>query len=122
VPPTSLEVPVLLGPRDDWFADPVSALRSAVWTVSSRSNRIGLRLDGDTPLRRTEQRDGVELSSEPMLPGAVQVPPNGLPVIFLADGPTTGGYPVVGVVPAAALPALAQARPGTRVRLTPRCA
>lgn len=122
VPPVTLEVPVLLGPRHDWFDDPASALRAAVWTVGSRSNRIGLRLDGRTPLRRTPGRDGAELPSEPMLPGAVQVPPNGLPVIFLADGPTTGGYPVVGVVPSGELPVLAQARPGIVLRFTPRLA
>jgi biotin-dependent carboxylase-like uncharacterized protein len=119
VPPGALTVPVLLGPRDDWFADPAAVLRSRAWTVSSRSNRIGLRLQG-APLPRRPERVGAELPSEPMLPGAVQVPPDGQPVIFLADGPTTGGYPVVGVVPPSALPALAQARPGTALRLHPR--
>jgi allophanate hydrolase subunit 2 len=54
-----------------------------------------------------------------MLPGAMQVPPSGDPVIFLADGPTTGGYPVVGVIPAAALPLLAQLRPGSTLRFLP---
>ena len=62
---------------------------------------------------------GVELPSEPVVTGAVQVPANGRPVVFLADHPTTGGYPVVGVVPAQELATLAQVRPGTVVRLRP---
>ncbi|WP_037076271.1 biotin-dependent carboxyltransferase family protein [Pseudonocardia spinosispora] len=119
VPPARLDVPVLLGPRDDWFTDPADALRARVWTVGSASNRIGLRLEG-TGLARVADREGAELPSEPMLPGAVQVPPSGQPVIFLADGPTTGGYPVIAVVPRAALPGLAQARPGSQLRLHPR--
>jgi biotin-dependent carboxylase-like uncharacterized protein len=109
-----LLVPLLLGPRDDWFDEPDRRL-AATWTVTPDSNRVGLRLDG-TPLRRT--REG-ELPSEGIITGAIQVPPNGLPVVFLADHPTTGGYPVIGVVSPSALPALAQARPGTRVRFRP---
>ncbi|GHG36264.1 allophanate hydrolase [Amycolatopsis bullii] len=112
--PGELVVPVTLGPRDDWFDDPAGGL-SAGWTVTAESNRVGLRLDG-TPLRRAI--DG-ELPSEGVVTGAIQVPPNGLPVVFLADHPTTGGYPVAAVVGTAALSALAQARPGTRIRFRP---
>jgi biotin-dependent carboxylase-like uncharacterized protein len=109
--PGELVVPVTLGPRDDWLDDPAGGL-SAWWTVTAESNRVGLRLDG-TPLRRAI--DG-ELPSEGVVTGAIQVPPSGLPVVFLADHPTTGGYPVAAVVRAGALNVLAQARPGTRVR------
>lgn len=118
VSPDELSVPVLLGPRDDWFDQPATALRATWWTVGSASNRIGLRLRG-RPLRRCPDRAQVELPSEPMRPGAVQVPPSGQPVIFLADGPTTGGYPVVGVVDERQLPALGQVRPGSALRLLP---
>jgi biotin-dependent carboxylase-like uncharacterized protein len=114
-PSAELVVPVLLGPRDEWFDEPARQLASR-WTVTPESNRVGLRLDG-TPLRRKE--DG-ELPSEGMITGAIQVPPSGLPVVFLADHPTTGGYPVIGVVMPKALPALAQARPGTTVRFRPQ--
>jgi biotin-dependent carboxylase-like uncharacterized protein len=117
-PPSWLSVPVFLGPRDDWFDDPAGVLRTGEWTVSPASNRIGLRLSGHK-VRRTPDRESTELPSEPMLPGAMQVPPSGDPVIFLADGPTTGGYPVVGVIPAAALPLLAQLRPGSTLRFLP---
>lgn len=109
--PPQLAVPVLLGPRDDWFADPASAL-NAQWTVTAESNRVGVRLDGP-PLRRVSNS---ELPSEGVLTGAIQVPPNGLPLVFLADHPTTGGYPVVAVVRRESLGALAQVRPGTLVR------
>ena len=57
-----------------------------------------------------------ELASEGMLPGAIQVPPDGLPVILGPDGPVTGGYPVIAVVTDASRDLLAQARPGTRIR------
>ncbi|WP_116204513.1 biotin-dependent carboxyltransferase family protein [Amycolatopsis circi] len=109
--PSQLTVPVLLGPRDDWFADAATTL-NAQWTVTAESNRVGVRLDGP-PLRRVSTS---ELPSEGVLTGAIQVPPNGLPLVFLADHPTTGGYPVVAVVRRESLGALAQARPGTLVR------
>ncbi|WP_033428405.1 5-oxoprolinase subunit C family protein [Saccharothrix syringae] len=116
--PDELVVPVLPGPRDDWFADPAAQLRAGRWVVSDRSNRVGLRLTG-TGLERVPDRVGRELPSEGLVTGAVQVPADGRPVIFLADHPTTGGYPVVGVVAEDSLPLLGQARPGTRLRFAP---
>jgi biotin-dependent carboxylase-like uncharacterized protein len=115
-PPAELVLPVLLGPRDDWFT-PASlrTLATGHYRVASAGNRIGLRTEGP-PLQRS--RPG-ELPSEGMPLGAVQVPPDGRPVIFLADHPTTGGYPVVGVVPEVHLPAAAQAVPGTPLRFAP---
>ncbi len=115
-PPRELVLPVLLGPRDDWFtADAVRTLAAGRFCVSPNSNRIALRLEGPALERAV---DG-ELPSEGMVLGAVQVPPDGRPVLFLADSPTTGGYPVIGVVPEARLPAAAQARPGLSVRFAP---
>jgi biotin-dependent carboxylase-like uncharacterized protein len=100
------------GPRLDWFAaDALDRLCAAPYTVTPASNRIGLRLDGP-PLERT--REG-ELPSEGMVLGAVQVPPDGRPVVFLADHPTTGGYPVLAVVRADDLWRCAQLRPGEQV-------
>ena len=116
-PPRQLLLRLDLGPRADWFT-PVAlqTLDAGRWTVSSASNRVGLRLVGPT-LERLPGRG--ELPSEGMVLGAVQVPPDGLPVVFLADHPTTGGYPVVGVVPAEDLGAAAQVTPGTSVRFIP---
>lgn len=103
-----------LGPRADWFSpSSVDALDGASYTVATASNRIGLRLRG-AALQRS--RPG-ELPTEPMVLGAVQVPPSGQPVVFLADHPTTGGYPVIGVVRDEDLGVCAQARPGDRLTL-----
>ena len=113
--PPELVVRAWPGPRDDWFADAARTL-AGPWTVTPESNRVGVRLEG-TALRRVPEREDTELPSEGLLTGAIQVPPNGLPVVFLADHPTTGGYPVIGVVAIEDLPRLAQAAPGTTVRL-----
>jgi biotin-dependent carboxylase-like uncharacterized protein len=87
---------VVLGPRTDWFsADAVELLMCQQWTVTPQSNRVGLRLNGEQPLRRCQQE---ELASEGTVLGAIQVPPSGQPVLFLADHPLTGGYPVIGAV------------------------
>jgi biotin-dependent carboxylase-like uncharacterized protein len=86
---------IVPGPRDDWFyADALESLCSQDWAVTPRSNRVGMRLAGE-PLSRS--RDG-ELASEGTMAGALQIPPEGQPVLFLADHPITGGYPVIGVV------------------------
>ncbi|MEV6833974.1 biotin-dependent carboxyltransferase family protein [Streptomyces sp. NPDC051133] len=114
-PPTALTLPLRLGPRADWFTPTaLHTLTSATYRVSQHSNRIGLRTEGP-PLERASEG---ELPSEGMVLGAVQVPPDGRPVVFLHDHPTTGGYPVIGVVPEAALAAAAQAAAGTPVRFT----
>lgn len=112
-PPAELVLRVTLGPRDDWFtSDAVRILTSRTYRVSPASNRIGLRTTGPALERARED----ELPSEGIVLGAVQVPPDGTPVVFLADHPTTGGYPVIAVVRPADLPAAAQARPGTPIR------
>lgn len=116
VPPVRGRGPlrVLLGPRDDALTPPaLDALLSTGWVVSPRSDRTGLRLDGP-PLERVR---GDELASEGVVAGSVQVPPDGRPVLFLGNHPTTGGYPVVAVVVRADLPRAAQLRPGQRLRL-----
>jgi biotin-dependent carboxylase-like uncharacterized protein len=118
--PSALDVPpvrralglrVLPGPRADWFAS-LDPLLAADWVVRPDSDRIGLRLEGP-PLERVH--DG-ELPSEGMVLGSIQVPPSGRPIVFLADHPPTGGYPVVGVVHPDDLWQCAQVRPGERVR------
>jgi biotin-dependent carboxylase-like uncharacterized protein len=108
------EEPVLritAGPRDDWF-EALDPLVRGAYEVTSESNRVGVRLSGPALARR---REG-ELASEGMVTGALQVPPNGLPIIFLADHPTTGGYPVAAVLATADIARAAQLRPGQRVR------
>ncbi|MBR8744092.1 biotin-dependent carboxyltransferase family protein [Nocardiopsis sp. MG754419] len=107
---------VRLGPREDWFTDEARrALLTDAYEVTPRSDRVGARLAGPA-LERA--REG-ELPSEGMVPGSLQVPPGGEPVLFLADHPVTGGYPVIAVVCSADLPLAGQARPGTRIRFVP---
>lgn len=108
-----IEVELAPGPRAAWFAPSATRdLFESVWTVTNDADRVGVRLDGPALVRA---RDG-ELPSEGMVPGALQVPPTGRPTILLADGPVTGGYPVIAVATDASLDAIAQARPGTRLR------
>jgi biotin-dependent carboxylase-like uncharacterized protein len=113
-PPDHLELPLHLGPREEWLEDEaLDLLFSSTWNVSDRSNRIGMGLDGP-PLRR---RVLSELPSEGLVLGSLQVSADGRPIVFLADHPTTGGYPVVGVIPEPEIWRCAQAMPGLPVRL-----
>jgi allophanate hydrolase subunit 2 len=115
-PARDLVLRLVLGPRHDWFTEAALAgLPTARFKVATASNRIALRTEGHALERAVHQ----ELPSEGMVLGSVQVPPDGRPLVFLADHPTTGGYPVIGVVPVADLAAAAQARPGTGVRFVP---
>ncbi len=101
------------GPRVDWLARAEwRGLDGTAYDVAPDSDRIGLRLSGPGVARRTG-----ELPSEGIVLGGVQLPPSGQPVIFLADHPTTGGYPVVALVDDDDLDLCAQLRPGDRVRL-----
>lgn len=108
---------MLIGPRAELLGDDaVDALLGTDWTVRPDSDRVGVRLDGPAlPV----PSGAASVPSEPMLTGAVQVPPSGLPVVFGPDHPTTGGYPVIAVVTREGLDRLAQAGPGTRLRLVP---
>lgn len=105
---------VVLGPREDWFTPgALDVLTGQDWTVTPQSNRVGLRLRGASPLERS--RDD-ELPSEATGAGALQVPPSGQPVLFMADHPVTGGYPVIGCVAAHHLGLAAQVPVGGRLR------
>lgn len=84
--------------------------------MSDRSNRVGVRLEGQA-LRRAPERERAELPREVMVRGCVQVPPDGAPVVFLADHPMTGGYPVIGVLTSADVDRAAQLQPGQQVAM-----
>jgi len=122
--PSTLPVPddqsvyrlrVLPGPRTEWFGPSgLKQLAEQLWDVTSESNRVGIRLStGEQPLQRVLSG---ELASEGVARGSLQVPPSGLPVIFLADHPVTGGYPVIATVIAEDLSAAAQLPPGSKIR------
>ncbi len=93
----------------------IARLPDAWYTVGAASNRVGVRLEGE-PLGWARSE---ELRSEGLVPGAVQVPPSGEPIVLMADHPTTGGYPVLGVVSERDLDRVAQLRPGGRLRFRP---
>lgn len=90
-------------------------LHDAELRVDPRSDRMGYRLAGAT----LELRAPLELLSEPVAFGTVQLPPGGQPIVLMADRQTTGGYPRIGEVATADLPLLAQLRPGDRLRFRP---
>lgn len=111
--PESVVLRVIVGPRSDWFSQTsIERLAGQDFTVDQASNRVGVRLTGE-PLERVR---AAELRSEGLVPGALQVPPDGRPILLLADHPVTGGYPVVAVVHSEDLPLAAQLRPGQRLR------
>jgi biotin-dependent carboxylase-like uncharacterized protein len=110
---SALELPVLPGPRAADFPEAAwQVLTGGEYTVSQSSNRVALRFDGP----RLPRTGTDSIPSEGAVLGAIQVPADGLPIVFLADHPPTGGYPVIGVVPAAALGLAAQAPPAARLR------
>ncbi|MBB4229894.1 5-oxoprolinase/urea amidolyase family protein [Rhizobium mongolense] len=92
----TITLDVIMGPRSDWFTEAgIATLSGQLWQVTPQSNRVGIRLSGDVPL---ERKDKAELPSEGTATGAIQVPHSGQPLLFLADHPLTGGYPVIGTV------------------------
>lgn len=117
-----VELEITLGPRGDWFtAEALQVLTTQEWTVTPCSDRVGIRLRGEVALERSV---GGELPSEGAVNGAIQVPPDGQPVLFLPDHPLTGGYPIIGALTDRSLDLAGQLPPGVRLRfvLQPRSA
>lgn len=111
--PLRTALALLPGPRRDWFTTAAwSTLLREPWTVTGELDRVAVRLAGPSLVRQVEG----ELPSEGLVRGAVQVPASGQPLVFLADHPVTGGYPVIGVLTERATDHAAQLRPGDRVR------
>lgn len=105
-------VRIVLGPQADYFtARGKSTLTQSTYIVSAQSDRIGMRLQGPV----VEHAKGFDIVSDGTAPGSIQVPGNGLPIVLLADRPTTGGYPKIATVASADLPALGRLRPGAQI-------
>ena len=103
-----------LGPRTDWFTPQmVQHFLTQEWLVTPQSSRVGIRLSGEQPMTRP---DANELPSEGTETGAIQIPHSGQPVLFLADHPLTGGYPVIATLMPQALDLAGQIPPGARIR------
>ncbi len=113
LPEDPLMIRLIPGPQEAHFAaEGLHRLLGETYAVTVQIDRAGYRLAG--PM--IPHAAPAEILPEGVLPGAVQVPGDGQPIVLMADGPTTGGYPKIGTVPAADLGRLAQAGPGTRVR------
>jgi len=106
-------VRVVLGPQADYFTDEaVKTFLSSVYTVSPQSDRMGFRLDGP-PLAHAK---GYNIVSDGVMPGSIQVPGSGQPIVLMADHQTTGGYPKIATVVSADLPLVGRRRPGRPIR------
>jgi biotin-dependent carboxylase-like uncharacterized protein len=111
--PWAVPIRVLQGPEYDSFTEEAhESFWSDEWLVTPNSNRMGYRLAG-AELKRIRKND---LLSHAVLPGTIQVPPNGQPIVLMSDAQTTGGYPKIGAVIQADLWKLAQARLNSGVR------
>jgi allophanate hydrolase len=106
---------VVLGPQDDYFTEEAIAdFLSCEFRVSPQADRMGIRLEGPTLRHRADK--GAEIISDATVPGSIQVPGNGQPIVLLADAQTAGGYPKIATVASADLPRLAVASVGAAVR------
>lgn len=104
-------VRVILGPQQDAFtAQGLNTFLSAVYQVNAQSDRMGCRLQG--PVIQHRQAAGAGMISDATAPGAIQVPPDGQPIVLLADRQTTGGYAKIATVISVDLPLVAQLSPG----------
>jgi len=102
-------VRVVLGPQDDHFTpEALAVFLGEPYTLGPESDRVGCRLRGP----RLAHRGAAEIVADGMAPGCVQVPPDGQPIVMMAGGPTTGGYPKIATVVSADLGTLAQLVPG----------
>ena len=111
---------VVMGPRTDWFTPAaIKRFASQVWRVTPQSDRVGLRLMGAAALERAPAMQRAELPSEGTALGALQVPPDGQPVLFMADHPLTGGYPVIASIATHHLDRAGQLPVGARLRFRP---
>jgi allophanate hydrolase len=105
---------IVLGPQEDYFtAKSMHDLVSEIFTISRESDRMGSRLEGPLLVHRTDKKP--EIVSDGMVPGAIQVPGSGAPIVMLADGPTVGGYPKIATVTRVDLPKIAVMTPGSRL-------
>ena len=106
-------VRVVLGPQADFFDDAeIAGFLASEYRVSTQSDRMGFRLDG----RPIAHAKGYNIVSDGIVPGAIQVPGSGLPIVLMADAQTTGGYPKIATVVSADIPALGRRRAGSSVR------
>jgi 5-oxoprolinase (ATP-hydrolysing) subunit C len=104
---------VVMGPQDDYFDDAsIGAFLAATYRVTHQMDRMAYRLDGCI----LKHAKGYNIITDGVVPGCIQVPGSGIPIVLMRDAPTVGGYPKIGVIVEADLGRLAQQRPGASVR------
>lgn len=109
----NITVRVILGPQAEYFTEKgLATFLGEEYTLTNESDRMGMRLDG-TPI---ENANGVDIVSDGIVFGSVQIPPSGKPIIMMADHQTTGGYAKIATVATADLSRLAQLKPGAKVK------
>lgn len=114
--PDQLDVRVILGPQEDAFTEQgLETFFTSTYKVSKDSDRMGCRLEGP----KIEHVDDAGIISEGLFTGAVQVPQNGMPIVFLTGRPSVGGYTKIGGVISVDIPRLAQVKPGNTIRFHP---
>ncbi len=114
--PGQILLRVLPGPQDDAFTpEGLETFFGSEYTVTNQSDRMGLRLQGP----KIASKNGVDILSDGIAAGSIQIPASGTPILMMADRQTTGGYAKIATVISADLKFAAQARPGTRIRFTP---
>jgi allophanate hydrolase subunit 2 len=107
---------VILGPQDDYFSERgIETFLSSEYTITPQSDRMGYRLQGEV----IKHGKGADIISDATCLGSVQVPGHGLPIILLADRPTTGGYPKIATALTVDVYDLGQAKPGDGIRFYP---
>ncbi|MGN1419516.1 MAG: biotin-dependent carboxyltransferase family protein [Acutalibacteraceae bacterium] len=113
--PSEITLRVMLGPQDDYFTEKgLETFLGTTYIVTDKSDRMGIRLDGE----KIESKNGVDIISDGIVTGSVQIPASGTPIIMMADRQTTGGYAKAATVISADLPIIAQARPGTKIHFS----
>ena len=109
----SITLRAVLGPQDDYFTEKgIETFFKKTYTVTDKSDRMGVRLDGE----KIESKNGVDIISDGVTTGSVQIPASGTPIIMMADRQTTGGYAKIATVLSTDLHLIAQAKPGTVIR------
>lgn len=107
-----LTLRVVMGPQEEYFSEKgIDTFLSDTYSVTDASDRMGCRLEGAA----IESVNGTDIVSDAIVPGAIQIPPNGKPIVLLRDRQTTGGYAKIATVVSGDLWKLAQAKPGDKV-------
>ena len=115
-PDTSVTLRVVSGPQSEYFTKKGTAtFFKEAYKVTEDADRMGYKLSGPA----VEAAEGVDIVSDGITFGSVQIPPNGMPIVMMADHQTTGGYAKIGTVISSDLPKLAQLKPGDTVHFAP---